>query len=357
MTTIELKTKRLTLRTYLPGDEAQIHEYAGDSSITMMYWLPNQTFEETAEYVQKSIRQREEGSDEVLDFVIIYDGKIVGGINLHFEENHTASIGWVLNKNYRGFGICTEAAIALRDYGFNECGVTKLYADCDARNTASANVMKKLGMQLVDDKGTRTYPKTGETAVEHTYEMTKLAEPDFTIVDYFEMTPEQQAKVIHQLEARSDLWGAIPFIINCLKKEGTPKVSPTDGGFHDLLGPGRLFLMIDENNSADNFRLAAFTALVRNDEVDIFTEGREAWTPWISCVFTYPEYRGHRLSEKLISHAEKYAVKEFKAEYTYISTDHIGLYEKFGYEFFTECETVWGENTRVLRKKLKAINK
>ena len=43
MKTVELKTKRLTLRTYLSGDEIQAHEYAGDTSITMMYWLPNKT--------------------------------------------------------------------------------------------------------------------------------------------------------------------------------------------------------------------------------------------------------------------------------------------------------------------------
>lgn len=174
----------------------------------------------------------------------------------------------------------------------------------------------------------------------------------YSIVDYFELVPEQQKKILQQMEARKNLWGAIPFVINCLKKEGTPKVSPTDGGFHEVLGPGRLFLLLDKNNTSDEFHLAAFTSLARNDEVDIFTEGRENWTPWVSCVFTYPEYRGHRLSEKLIAHAEKFAILDFGAEYTYISTDHIGLYEKYGYEFFTECQTVWGDNTRVLRKKL-----
>ena len=43
MKTVELKIKRLTLRPYLSGDEIQAHEYAGDTSITMVYWLPNKT--------------------------------------------------------------------------------------------------------------------------------------------------------------------------------------------------------------------------------------------------------------------------------------------------------------------------
>ncbi len=271
--------------------------------------------------------------------------------------------------------------------------------------------MKKIGMQLVKDNGTRTYPKTGEVAVEHVYEICKLEEPAFKIVDYFELPADQQQEIQSQIEARQDLWGALPFILNCLKKEGLPQVSPTDGSFHDLLGPGRLFLMLDWNNEINGDRplgqisagkecaknwshavgghrkggsrkasecggwsesamaeslvfceakntpqkiphLAAFVSLARNDEVDITLEGREAWTPWVGCVFTYPEYRGQRISEKLIALAEEYAVKEFNAEYTYISTDHIGLYEKYGYEFFTQCGTIWGESTRVLRKKL-----
>ena len=35
---------------------------------------------------------------------------------------------------------------------------------CDWRNDASAKVMEKIGMRLVDDKGMRTYLKRGESA-------------------------------------------------------------------------------------------------------------------------------------------------------------------------------------------------
>jgi len=381
MNTITLKTKRLTIRTFLPGDEVQAHEYAGDTSITMMYWLPNKTFEETATYIKDVIEKREKGLTDNLDFAILYEDKIIGSIDLHVEDDKTtAYMGWVLKKDFRGLGFATEAAIAVRDYALKEYGITKLLADCDARNTASANVMKKLGMQLVCDNGSRTYPKTGEVAVEHIYELNKLKEPSCKIVDYFELPPEQQLEIQDQIEKRKDLWCALPVILNFLRKEGQPRASATDGGFHDILGPGRFLLMLDENNSTElpQFceaksagkgeinnncksnvqplpcpRLASFVSVTRNDEVDITVPGRENWTPWIGCVFTYPEYRGNRLSEKLIYLAEEYAIKEFNAEYTFISTDHIGLYEKFGYEFFTKSDTVWGETTRVMRKKVR----
>ena len=50
---MEIKTERLILRPIRIGDENEIHEYAGDTEITMMFWLPNETFEETADFVKK----------------------------------------------------------------------------------------------------------------------------------------------------------------------------------------------------------------------------------------------------------------------------------------------------------------
>ena len=50
---MELKTKDLILRPIRLGDEEQIHEYAGDKDITMMFWLPNVSFEETCDFVRR----------------------------------------------------------------------------------------------------------------------------------------------------------------------------------------------------------------------------------------------------------------------------------------------------------------
>ncbi len=66
MKKIELKTERLTLRSIQPGDENQIHEYAGDKEITMMFWLPNDTFEETVNFVKDNVKEWE--SENQSDF-------------------------------------------------------------------------------------------------------------------------------------------------------------------------------------------------------------------------------------------------------------------------------------------------
>lgn len=46
-------------------------------------------------------------------------------------------------------------------------------AQCDINNPASFGVMRKIGMKCVNDKGTRTYPRTGITSGEYTCMITR----------------------------------------------------------------------------------------------------------------------------------------------------------------------------------------
>lgn len=52
--------------------------------------------------------------------------------------------------------------------------------------------------------------------------------------------------------------------------------------------------------------------------------------PWISSIFVAEEYRGHRISEKLIEVANQYAKSQGFTR-TYIPSKHKGVYEKFGF--------------------------
>ena len=76
---MEIRTDRLILRPIRTGDEKEIHEYAGDKDITMMFWLPNDTFEETVDFVKKNAEEWNSEDQTNFEFVIILDGKIIGG--------------------------------------------------------------------------------------------------------------------------------------------------------------------------------------------------------------------------------------------------------------------------------------
>lgn len=73
--------------------------------------------------------------------------------------------------------------------------------------------------------------------------------------------------------------------------------------------------------------------------------------PWVSCVYVSEEYRGNRISEKLIDTANHFAA-ELGFERTYIPTEFTGLYEKYGYQFVREIVNYGGGTDRLLVKEL-----
>ncbi len=119
---------------------------------------------------------------------------------------------------------------------------------------------------------------------------------------------------------------------------------------HKLLKNGELKNATGENTKvlllAEGEELVSFCTFADMDDIQP-TE----LTPWIGFVFTFPDHRGHRHAGKLLAHAEKLA-KERGFGNVYISTNHIGLYEKYGYEFFEMMKDIDGEDSRVYTKRL-----
>lgn len=71
------------------------------------------------------------------------------------EQRTEGELGWILNKNYWRKGYGTEAAMAVKDFAINDLRVFALIAHCDYRNSASRNIMEKIGLRLIKDNGVR----------------------------------------------------------------------------------------------------------------------------------------------------------------------------------------------------------
>ena len=86
-------------------------------------------------------------------FVIDYgngnDVKFAGVISLHTIniKNHTAEIGYWLEKSMRGKGIDTIAAKMITDYGFKTLGFRRIDGLADVDNTASQKLLTSAGYQ------------------------------------------------------------------------------------------------------------------------------------------------------------------------------------------------------------------
>jgi len=77
--------------------------------------------------------------------------------------------------------------------------------------------------------------------------------------------------------------------------------------------------------AVENDEIMGFCALVKSKGFQGFETN-----PLIKWLFVCEQFRGKRLSEKLLGTAEKYA-SEIGFNEVFLTTWHIGLYEKFGY--------------------------
>lgn len=74
--------------------------------------------------------------------------------------------------------------------------------------------------------------------------------------------------------------------------------------------------------------------------------------PWISTLFVSEDYRGQRISEKLIDFANAYA-KAIGFDQTYIPSALVGLYEKYGYRCIRDIVNYGGDTDRLYAKSLR----
>ena len=111
--------------------------------------------------------------------------------------------------------------------------------------------------------------------------------------------------------------------------------------FDELLGVGgKLFLLVDGEN------IVSFVTITRQDCVR-----DECMYPWLGFLYTYPDYRGNRHSEKLLMYAEEQAMSD-NHPIVYLATDRIGLYEKYGYTYLETRKDYFNEDARIYYKKL-----
>ncbi len=141
------------------------------------------------------------------------------------------------------------------------------------------------------------------------------------IIDYFQA--DDQSRWLTQIAACE--WRAAKFLAELLTK----------GEFNQAVGSGTVFLLIDGD------KLVSFVSLAERDCVDA-----PDFTPWIGFVHTAPEYRGHRHVGKLLDHACAVAHQHGAAR-VYLDTDHVGLYEKYGFTYLENRVDINGEDSRI----------
>ena len=82
--------------------------------------------------------------------IYLENGRFIGRCGLipqEIEGVAEVEIGYMLAKAYWVKGLATEAALAIRNYGFHKLGCSRLISLIDPQNQASMRVAAKIGLR------------------------------------------------------------------------------------------------------------------------------------------------------------------------------------------------------------------
>lgn len=150
--TYPIRTERLLLRPFEIDDLDARHAYESRTDVARyLYWHPRDRTD-CAEKLKASLDMttiEREGDALKIAVTLSDSGTLVGDVNIEWlsRENGSAEIGYIFHPDYHGRGYASEAAAELLRLGFDELGVHRIIGRCEARNTASAQVLRKLGMR------------------------------------------------------------------------------------------------------------------------------------------------------------------------------------------------------------------
>lgn len=146
-----LETGRLTLRGMRVSDAPDMYAYASREDVTRyLLWQPHRSMSYTRDYLTY-VGQRYRTGD-FFDWALVCraDGRMIGtcGFTSFDFAASSGEIGYVLNPDYSGQGLATEAVREILRFGFERLGLHRLEARFMRGNDRSRRLMERVGMQF-----------------------------------------------------------------------------------------------------------------------------------------------------------------------------------------------------------------
>ncbi|MET6997074.1 GNAT family N-acetyltransferase [Chitinophaga defluvii] len=150
-------TPRLILREIIPADEKgmftldadpEVHKYLGNQPVTSMEEVRSVIQFIRRQYVDNGIG-RWAVIEKDTNLFLGWAGLKLITTPIHNRVNYY-DLGYRLIKSCWGKGYATEAARAVRDYGFNRMGLPVIYGMTEVGNTGSRRVLEKTGLKYIE---------------------------------------------------------------------------------------------------------------------------------------------------------------------------------------------------------------
>jgi RimJ/RimL family protein N-acetyltransferase len=147
-----LETARLRLRPFEAGDLEALYEIHADEANARFLYNDPRSRDEVRDLLERrrsGTGVADEGDRLTAAVVVVASGDLVGDLSLFWvsREHRQGEIGFVFHPAHQGRGYATEAARPFLAFGFERLGLHRIVGRTEARNTASARVLEKLGMR------------------------------------------------------------------------------------------------------------------------------------------------------------------------------------------------------------------
>lgn len=154
---IYVETDRLILREITENDvdglfeldsDPEVHRYLGNNPVTNKEQIVEVIQMIRKQYIENGIGRWAIEDKSTSEFLGWTGLKLVKEpLNGHVDFY---DVGYRLIRKHWGKGIATESAIASLKFGFETLGAKQIYASAEVGNIGSNNVLKKIGMQLLE---------------------------------------------------------------------------------------------------------------------------------------------------------------------------------------------------------------
>ncbi len=145
-----LRTERLLLRPWRADELPTYHRLRGDPGVVrFLYDEPVDRDGARAKLASLRSELTAPGHWANLAVEVAGSGQIAGDVGIAWisDVHRQADIGYTFLPEHRRHGYATEAAAAMVDLAFTELAAHRVCGRIDARNTASARVLERLGMR------------------------------------------------------------------------------------------------------------------------------------------------------------------------------------------------------------------
>lgn len=151
MNDIILTTQRLRLRRLSRDDAPHILSACQTPGFTDgMTWEPVDTIEETHPFTDEALALWEKGEKFVWTIESKDDGQFIGRVEVKRAPDlpgNTWALGYWIHPDQQGKGYATEAAHEAVRFAFDEQNADSIVSSHARWNTASGNVLTKIGMK------------------------------------------------------------------------------------------------------------------------------------------------------------------------------------------------------------------